>query len=99
MHLLQEGLHANRQRRKAPIETNHENSAWRSWIVIRLRDSAEFLFVEAERLFAEDMLAGVKRCDHLFGVQVVTRGNYYCVDRRIAKNLLLIRGAGTKSKF
>src|ERR1700692_1940949 len=99
MDFLQKTFHMDRERRKSTIETNHQNTALSGWTIMCLRDPSEFCFIEAQRFLAKDMLAGIQGCDDLFGVEMVARSDYNCVNRRIAKNFLLIRSARTESKF
>ena len=98
MHVLQKTFQPHRKRSKPPIESNHQQTS-RGKIIVRICDSDKFFLIQAERLLAEDMLAGVESCDRLCGVKMVAGRYYDCVDRRIVNNFLLIRSAGAESKF
>src|ERR1700688_1002641 len=97
-HVLQKLFHANREGSKGAIETDHGKLTM-VLIVVSGRNLVELRLIEAERLFAEDMLAGLESCDDLRRMQMMARGNDDCVNRRTVENLELVGGAGAKSKF
>src|ERR1700734_1775900 len=119
MHVAQKTLESNGERRKAPIEADHEkraigrpvvvelivvnsvtaDSIMARLILVRPDNAGEFGFIEAKRFFAENMLAGAEGCRYLRRVQMMARRDDRGVDCWIVENLLLVGGAGTKSKF
>jgi len=46
-------------------------------------DGSQFIFVQTERFFAEDVLPFRKRRENLVRVQVVTSCDYHSVDRGV----------------
>src|ERR1700722_4064232 len=68
-------------------------------MLVILHDLPQFLFVETQRLFTENMLAGFERCQYLSGMQVMTRGYDDGVDGGIAEQDIFVGGVVVKSNL
>src|SRR3984957_7417686 len=98
MNVLQKTFQPPRKRSEPPIESNHQQTS-RGKIIVCICDCGEFFLIQAERLLAEDMLAGVESCRRLSGVKMVGGCYNNRIEPRIVNNFLLIGSAGPESEF
>lgn len=100
VNLAQKILETNGERSKTAIKADHEDRA----VGERRRfvggdDFAQLRFMEAEWLFAENVLAGVERGGYLAGMEMVARGDDHRVHAGMVEDLVFIGGTGSEAKF
>ena len=93
--LLQKTFHLLRHGREAAIESNHELAVALRVCTLNLN---EFIFIQAQRLLAKHVLAGLQRTHNLCSMQVMPGRNHDRVDRRIGINPVIAGGAVGKLK-
>src|SRR6267378_432869 len=78
-------LEPKRERSEPAVETDHEKRlANRLLVLVYPYDFAQLILIQAQWLFAEDVLARLQGRPHLSGMQMMTGGDYDGVDPRIA---------------
>src|SRR5712692_4348770 len=93
-------LEPKRERGEPAVETdNKKRLANRLLVLVYPHDLAQLIFIQTQRLFAEDVLAGLQGCQHLSGMQVMTSGDDDGVDRQIADQSVFIGGTVVKSEL
>ena len=98
MNSAKKTLEPKRERSEPAVETNHEKRL-ATRVLVSPHDFAQLIFIQAQRLFTEDVLTALQRCQHLSGMQMMTRGDYDGVDRLIADQLVFIGGTVVKSEL
>src|SRR5712692_11316064 len=100
MNLSKKALELERERSEPPIETHHEQRVADQWLLfVDPHDVTQLIFIQAQRLFAENVLTGRQCCQHLSRMQMMTRSNDHGVDARIADEALFIGGTVAKSEL
>src|SRR5712692_9670651 len=100
MNSAKKTLEPKRERGEPAVETdNKKRLANRLLVLVYPHDLAQLIFIQTQRLFAEDVLAGLQGCQHLSGMQVMTSGDDDCVDRQIADQSVFIGGTVVKSEL
>jgi len=93
MNSAKKTLEPKRERSEPAVETDHEERlVARLLVLVYLYDLAQFIFIQAQRLFTEYVLTGLQRCQHLSGMQMMPSGDYDGVDRRTADQAVFIGG-------
>src|SRR5438034_6705966 len=81
---------------EAAVEADHQVTLA---AVVGLNDFGQFVFLEAKRFFAEDVLTSLERRHDLRRVQVMTGGDHNSVHSRIIDDLSFVRSAISKAEF
>ena len=93
---LQQALDLDDVRGEAAVEADHQQRLLAPRAV-GLADLLELILGEAERLFDEDVLAGLERCDNVFRMRIVARRNHDRGDARIVEDAREVRGGGSEA--
>src|SRR5438034_11217368 len=81
---------------EAAVEADHQVTLA---AVVGLNDFGQFVFLEAKRFFAEDVLAGLERRHDVGRMQVMAGGDHDGVHSGIIDDLSFVRSAISKAEF
>src|SRR5882672_10236236 len=88
------------ERSEPTVETDHEQRPADRWLALSgSQDITQLIFIQAQRLFAENVLTGLKGCQHLSRVEMMSSSDNNSVDRRIVGQAVFIGCTVAKSEL